>query len=127
MTGPVNLGNPVEFTIRQLAELVIELTGSSSKIVSIRCPRMIPSSAAPTSAWPSRCSDGSRRSSFAKASPIRGDVYCPYFVTSRCGGIPYKPEAEPMTLRLPLMAMASEEGAVTPMPSPKMNDIATKK
>ena len=33
VTGPVNLGNPVEFTIRQLAELVIELTGSSSKIV----------------------------------------------------------------------------------------------
>src|SRR5262249_324882 len=33
VTGPVNLGNPVEFTIRQLAELAIELTGSSSKIV----------------------------------------------------------------------------------------------
>jgi UDP-glucuronate decarboxylase len=31
--GPVNLGNPEEFTIRQLAELVIELTGSSSRIV----------------------------------------------------------------------------------------------
>ena len=29
-TGPVNLGNPVEFTIRELAELVIEMTGSSS-------------------------------------------------------------------------------------------------
>jgi UDP-glucuronate decarboxylase len=33
VTGPVNLGNPVEFTIRQLAEQVIEVTGSSSKIV----------------------------------------------------------------------------------------------
>jgi UDP-glucuronate decarboxylase len=31
-TGPVNLGNPVEFTIRELAELTIALTGSSSKI-----------------------------------------------------------------------------------------------
>ena len=31
--GPVNLGNPVEFTILELAELVIELTGSASKIV----------------------------------------------------------------------------------------------
>ena len=30
VTGPVNLGNPGEFTIRQLAELVIELTGSRS-------------------------------------------------------------------------------------------------
>ena len=29
----MNLGNPVEFTIRQLAETVIALTGSSSKIV----------------------------------------------------------------------------------------------
>ena len=33
VTGPVNLGNPVEFTIRQLAETVIALTGASSKIV----------------------------------------------------------------------------------------------
>jgi len=31
-TGPVNLGNPGEFTIRQLAEKVIELTGSKSKL-----------------------------------------------------------------------------------------------
>jgi UDP-glucuronate decarboxylase len=32
-TGPVNLGNPVEFTIMQLANQVIRLTGSSSKII----------------------------------------------------------------------------------------------
>ncbi len=31
--GPVNLGNPGEFTIRELAERVIELTGSQSKLV----------------------------------------------------------------------------------------------
>jgi UDP-glucuronate decarboxylase len=31
--GPVNLGNPTEFTILELAEQVIRLTGSSSKIV----------------------------------------------------------------------------------------------
>jgi len=31
--GPVNLGNPVEFTILELANKVIELTGSKSKIV----------------------------------------------------------------------------------------------
>jgi UDP-glucuronate decarboxylase len=31
-TGPVNLGNPNELTIRELAEKVIEMTGSSSKI-----------------------------------------------------------------------------------------------
>jgi UDP-glucuronate decarboxylase len=31
--GPINLGNPNEFTIRQLAEHVIQLTGSKSKMV----------------------------------------------------------------------------------------------
>jgi UDP-glucuronate decarboxylase len=33
VTGPVNLGNPGEFTIRELAEKVIEQTGSGSKLV----------------------------------------------------------------------------------------------
>jgi UDP-glucuronate decarboxylase len=32
-TGPVNIGNPGEFTILELAEKVIELTGSKSKII----------------------------------------------------------------------------------------------
>jgi UDP-glucuronate decarboxylase len=32
VTGPVNLGNPVEFSIRELAETVIRLTGSKSKL-----------------------------------------------------------------------------------------------
>jgi UDP-glucuronate decarboxylase len=32
-TGPVNLGNPVEFTIKSLAEEILILTGSKSKIV----------------------------------------------------------------------------------------------
>ena len=32
-TGPVNIGNPVEFTMLELAELVIKLTGSKSKLV----------------------------------------------------------------------------------------------
>jgi UDP-glucuronate decarboxylase len=38
MTGPVNLGNPGEFTIRQLAEKVIELTGSRSQIIEAPLP-----------------------------------------------------------------------------------------
>jgi UDP-glucuronate decarboxylase len=33
ITGPINVGNPGEFTILELAEKVIRLTGSSSKIV----------------------------------------------------------------------------------------------
>jgi UDP-glucuronate decarboxylase len=32
-SGPVNLGNPGEFTIRELAELTIEMTGSRSKLI----------------------------------------------------------------------------------------------
>ncbi|MBD9454602.1 SDR family oxidoreductase [Rhizobium sp. RHZ02] len=33
VTGPINLGNPEEFTIRQLADLILELTNSNSRIV----------------------------------------------------------------------------------------------
>ncbi len=36
--GPVNLGNPGEFTIRELANLVIELTGAKSKVVQRPLP-----------------------------------------------------------------------------------------
>jgi len=38
VTGPMNLGNPGEFTIRQLAEAVIDLTGSSSKLIDKPLP-----------------------------------------------------------------------------------------
>ena len=38
LTGPVNVGNPGEFTIRELAELVVELTGSTSEIVTVPLP-----------------------------------------------------------------------------------------
>lgn len=33
ITGPMNLGNPVEFTIRQLAEQVVDLVGTKSQLV----------------------------------------------------------------------------------------------
>ena len=33
ITGPINLGNPVEFTIKQLAEMIISLIGGKSKII----------------------------------------------------------------------------------------------
>jgi UDP-glucuronate decarboxylase len=38
LTGPVNLGNPGEFTIRELAEQVIGLTGSRSQIIHLPLP-----------------------------------------------------------------------------------------
>ncbi len=37
--GPVNLGNPGEFTIKELAEAVLELTGSKSKLVFHNLPQ----------------------------------------------------------------------------------------
>ena len=37
-TGPINIGNPKEFTILQLAELVIKLTGSKSQLVFMQLP-----------------------------------------------------------------------------------------
>ncbi|MCK9160054.1 MAG: SDR family oxidoreductase [Bacteroidaceae bacterium] len=37
-TGPVNIGNPQEFTIRQIADIIIKLTGSKSKIVYKQLP-----------------------------------------------------------------------------------------
>jgi len=36
--GPMNIGNPNEFTVKALAEAVIELTGSSSKLVNLPLP-----------------------------------------------------------------------------------------
>jgi UDP-glucuronate decarboxylase len=39
VTGPINIGNPNEFTVRELAEKVIELTGSGSKIVEEPLPQ----------------------------------------------------------------------------------------
>ncbi len=38
VTGPVNIGNPAEFTVLQLAEAVLQVTGSSSEIVFEELP-----------------------------------------------------------------------------------------
>ena len=45
--GPVNLGNPGEFTIRELAEKVVEKVGSGSKIVYEQLPQDDPSQRQP--------------------------------------------------------------------------------
>ncbi|MFO1146970.1 MAG: UDP-glucuronic acid decarboxylase family protein [Alsobacter sp.] len=39
VTGPINIGNPVEFTIRELAEVILDMTGSSSKLVFMPLPQ----------------------------------------------------------------------------------------
>jgi UDP-glucuronate decarboxylase len=38
ITGPVNLGNPIEFTIRELAEKIISMTASKSEIIFLPLP-----------------------------------------------------------------------------------------
>jgi UDP-glucuronate decarboxylase len=45
--GPVNLGNPGEFTMKELAELVLELTGSKSKLIHLPRPADDPSQRRP--------------------------------------------------------------------------------
>ena len=38
-TGPVNIGNPGEFTMIELAKMIIEMTGSKSKIIYKKLPQ----------------------------------------------------------------------------------------
>ena len=38
ITGPINIGNPDEFSIRELAELVLHMTGSTSKLIYMPLP-----------------------------------------------------------------------------------------
>jgi UDP-glucuronate decarboxylase len=45
--GPVNIGNPIEFTIRELAEKVIELTGAKSKLIFMPLPQDDPTQRQP--------------------------------------------------------------------------------
>jgi len=47
LTGPVNLGNPGEFTIRELAEKVIKMVGSGSKIIYQPLPQDDPTQRKP--------------------------------------------------------------------------------
>jgi len=53
VTGPINLGNPREFTIRQLAELVIKMTGARSKLVFKPLPQDDPKQRKPDTAMAS--------------------------------------------------------------------------
>ncbi len=47
ITGPVNLGNPVEMTIRELAEQVIEMTGAKSELIEKPLPSDDPTQRCP--------------------------------------------------------------------------------
>jgi UDP-glucuronate decarboxylase len=47
LTGPVNIGNPNEFTVIELAELIVSLTGSRSKLVCLPLPQDDPTQRQP--------------------------------------------------------------------------------
>ena len=48
VTGPINLGNPGEFTIRELAELAIDMTGSKSQLTFLPLPQDDPKQRRPS-------------------------------------------------------------------------------
>jgi UDP-glucuronate decarboxylase len=57
VTGPINLGNPAEITVRELAERVIALTGSKSKLVHRPIPQDDPRQRQPNIALAERVLD----------------------------------------------------------------------
>jgi len=73
-TRPINLGNPVETSIAELADRVIELTGSRSKIVRHPLPVMTLCSAVPTSLKPGESSAGVPRHPSQTASRARSHI-----------------------------------------------------
>ena len=71
-TGPVNLGNPEEFTIREFAEKVVGMTNATGGIrARARGPKTTHASAGRTLASPVPASAGSRRSALLKGSARR--------------------------------------------------------
>ena len=58
LTGPVNIGNPGEFTMLELAQKVIELTGSDSKIIFEPLPQDDPRQRKPDISLANRMLDG---------------------------------------------------------------------
>lgn len=58
ITGPVNLGNPVEFTILELAEKIIEMTGSRSEIGFLPLPQDDPAQRQPDISLAKKILDG---------------------------------------------------------------------
>lgn len=55
VTGPINLGNPGEFTIKDLAEIVIDMTGSSSELIYLPLPQNDPQQRQPDITLAKKC------------------------------------------------------------------------
>src|SRR5262249_48781808 len=60
VTGPMNIGNPAEFSMLELATMGIDLTGSHSRNVTVRVRRTIQSNDGPPFRAPTTGSIGSR-------------------------------------------------------------------
>jgi len=73
-TGPVNLGNPVEISIHDIAAKIIELTGSGSDITYLPLPQDDPMQRRPTFRWRGRCWTGSRRPAWRTACVERSSI-----------------------------------------------------
>ena len=78
VTGPVNLGNPVEFSIRELAETIIELTGSSSRIVHMPLPIDDPRQRRPDISKANELFD------WAPTTPLRAGLEGPSPISNAC-------------------------------------------
>lgn len=71
VTGPVNLGNPGEFTIRQLADMVVRLTGSTSRIITTTLPTDDPKQRRPDIAKAQELLDGWMPATSLEAGLVR--------------------------------------------------------
>jgi UDP-glucuronate decarboxylase len=85
ITGPINLGNPIEFTILELANLVLELTGSRSTIRHLPLPVDDPKQRQPDITYAMTKLD------WTPLTPLREGLgktiaYFDSFLTSRTGG-----------------------------------------
>ena len=74
--GPINLGNPDEFTMRELAELILELTGSRSKIVHRPLPQDDPRQRKPD------ISEAERLLGWRPSLPCKRDLPRPFPISS---------------------------------------------
>ena len=90
VTGPINLGNPCEFTIQELAELVLDLTGSSSKIIYKPLPQDDPHQRKPdTGRWVSICRYPVRRTARIFISILTAKTAEPLSVNAELRSTPY--------------------------------------
>jgi UDP-glucuronate decarboxylase len=69
VTGPINLGNPAEFTVGELARLVLELTGSKSALRHLPLPQDDPVRRQPDITLARQTLDWEPRTSLAEGLP----------------------------------------------------------